>query len=128
MSDVIDELIDRFGDLPPAVKSLVDVALLRNTAARRGIGEIAQRGDVLLFYPDRIDFQAVSALVARLRGRVMVNAGQKPYISVKIKAGQTPLGTMRETLDILDGAKPAESAVRQTARPPEKKRSSQSGG
>ena len=115
MSDVIDELIDRFGDLPPAVKSLVDVALLRNTAAGLGIGEIAQRGEALLFYPEHVDFQAVSALVARLRGRVMVNAGQKPYISVKIKPGQTPLDTMRETLDILRTAKDAASQAGEQA-------------
>ena len=100
-SDVIDEMIDRFGDLPPAVKSLVDVALVRNTAAQLGIGEIAQRDNVILLYPEHIDFQAVSALVSKLRGRVMVNAGQKPYVSVKLAPAQSPLDAIRETLDIL---------------------------
>ena len=31
--DVLDELIDRFGEPPASVKGLLDVALLRNTAA-----------------------------------------------------------------------------------------------
>ena len=35
--DVLDELIDRFGDPPQAVKGLVDVALVLNTAAGLGI-------------------------------------------------------------------------------------------
>lgn len=99
--DVIDELIDRFGDVPKSVRSLVDVALLRNTAASLGISEVMQRGEVLLFYIGGMDFKAVSGLVSRLRGRVMVNAGQKPYFSVKIPSKRTPLDVMRETLAIL---------------------------
>ena len=38
--DITDELIDRFGDPPPAVQGLIDIALLRNTASRLGITEV----------------------------------------------------------------------------------------
>jgi transcription-repair coupling factor (superfamily II helicase) len=101
-SDVIDELIDRYGDLPQAVKSLVDVALLRNTAADLLIREISQRENLILLYTGgAIDFKAVSALVSKLKGRVMVNAGQKPYISVKFSPPNTPIDTIRETLAAL---------------------------
>lgn len=40
--DVLDELIDRFGEPPASVKGLIDVALIRNTAASLGIYEIKQ--------------------------------------------------------------------------------------
>ena len=40
-SDVIDDLIDRFGEPPASVEGLVKVALLRNSAADSGIYEIA---------------------------------------------------------------------------------------
>ena len=104
-SDVIDELIDRYGDLPQAVKSLVDVALLRNTAAGFLIREISQRENLILLYTGgAIDFKAVSALVSKLKGRVMVNAGQKPYISVKFSPPNTPIDTIRETLAALKSA------------------------
>ena len=53
--DLIDELIDRFGDPPDAVKGLVDVALVRNTASQMGIREISQRGDAVLLYPEVMD-------------------------------------------------------------------------
>lgn len=104
MSDVLDEMIDRFGDPPQAVKSLVDVALVRNTAAGLGIREISQRGDVIMLFTDKIDFKAVSVLVSKLRGRVMVSAGQKPYISVKLKTDQSPVDAIRETLNELSTA------------------------
>jgi transcription-repair coupling factor (superfamily II helicase) len=101
VSDVLDELIDRFGDPPKAVKSLVDVALVRNTAASLGIKEISQRGNIIMLFSDKINFKAVSALVAKLHNRVMVSAGQKPYISVKMLDSQTPVDTIREALEIL---------------------------
>lgn len=108
-SDVIDELIDRYGDVPDAVKSLVDVALVRNTAALLGIKEISQRENVVMLFCDKIDLRAVSGLVAVLKNRVMVSAGQKPYISVKLKDGQTPVGAIREALGVLKSEKQAES-------------------
>ncbi len=96
--DLIDELIDRFGDPPDAVKGLVDVALVRNTASQMGIREISQRGDAVLLYPEVMDMSRAGSLAVRLRGRVMVSAGSKPYITVKIPAGSEPLDTIREAL------------------------------
>lgn len=105
VSDVLDELIDRFGEPPKAVKSLVDVALVRNTAAQFGIKEISQRGDVIMLFADKIDFKYVSVLVSKMRGRVMVSAGQRPYVSIKLASGQSPIDCIREALDILVGEK-----------------------
>ena len=44
--DVVDELIDRFGEPPASVKGLIDVALLRNTAAQFGFKEIQSKGRI----------------------------------------------------------------------------------
>lgn len=104
--DVIDELVDRFGEPPEAVKGLVDVALLRNTASGFGIKEISQRGVNLLFYPEKLNMELASQLVGRLKGRVMVNAGAKPYLSVKMK-GAGPVDVMREVLSVWNDAKDA---------------------
>ena len=107
-SDIIDELIDRFGTPPEAVKGLVDVSLLRNMAAGLGIREISQRTDSLLFYPETVDMQAASRLAAGLKGRVMLNAGAKPYLAVKVAKGEKPVDTMRLALTMMAGeASPA---------------------
>ena len=96
--DVTDELIDRFGDPPESVNGLIEIALLRNLASQLGIYEIKQQNDVLLLYKKQIDMKQVGALVSALRSRVMLNAGAKPYISVKIEPGATPLDTLTEIL------------------------------
>ena len=101
--DVTDELIDRFGEPPASVNGLVQIALLRNRASGLGIREIKQQGDKLLLFRDGFDMKRIAALISVMRGRVMVNAGTKPYVSVKIPAGGEPLAVLEETLGILGG-------------------------
>ncbi len=96
--DVYDELIDRFGEPPEAVQGLIEVALLRNLAANIGIYEIRQNADTLLLYQRTLDLSVGSQMSAALPGRVMINAGSKPYLAVKQRAGLTSLDTLREAL------------------------------
>ena len=42
-SDIIDELIDRFGELPSVVETLLDIAQLRMNASRLGITQVSYR-------------------------------------------------------------------------------------
>lgn len=100
-SDVLDELIDRFGDPPPGVEGLVKVALLRNTAAGLGIYEIGQNNNSLLLYVEEIDMNKVALLVKGMRGRILVSRGPKPYITVKKASGQSPLDALEEAFNIL---------------------------
>jgi transcription-repair coupling factor (superfamily II helicase) len=107
-SDVIDELIDRFGDPPPSVEGLVKVALLRNTAAQAGIYEIGQNNNSLLLYVEKIDMSKVALLVQGMRGRILVSTGPKPYITVKKASGQSPLDALEEALNLLKESEKSE--------------------
>jgi len=85
--DLTDELIDRFGDPPPGVNALIHVALLRGEAGRAGITDISQKQGYLRFTLKDFDMEKVSALYARpeYKGRLKVEAGSKPCLSLKIK-------------------------------------------
>ncbi len=100
--DVIDELIDRFGEPPASVKGLLDIALLRNTAARLGVTEVKQQGDSLLIYKQKFDMAEVAPLIRALDGRVLLSAGSRPYISVKM-AGKSPTEALAEILQAMEG-------------------------
>ena len=99
--DVTDELIDRFGEPPPAVKGLIDVSLVRGMAARLGVVEITQQGEQIMIKPETLDMTVAANVASRLRGRCMVNAGQKPYFSVKIPPGGDPVDTIREAVEAM---------------------------
>lgn len=84
--DVVDELCDRFGDPPPSVNTLVQVALLRGEASGNGIVEITQKGGFVRFVFAEFDFESISALYAQdaWSGRVKVEAGGKPAVALKL--------------------------------------------
>ncbi len=103
-SDVIDELIDRYGDPPASVKGLLDVALLRNLASALGISEVKQQGEKLLLYKDNLRTDQISTLVSSLKSRVMISAGSRPYISVRLLPSGDPLATLEEVLRLLQNA------------------------
>lgn len=107
-SDVLDELIDRFGEPPACVEGLIKVALLRNTAATIDIFEIGQNGNNLLLYVEKVDMSKVAVLVRAMRGRIFVTTGARPYITVKKAPGQSPLDTLKEALDLLKEAEKRE--------------------
>ena len=98
-SDMLDELIDRFGEPPQEAVSLLDIALLRSQASEQGISEIKQQDGRLLLTFAETDFVRLSALCGdeAFRGRLLLNAGSTPYLSLRLNKGETPLD-MAETL------------------------------
>ena len=95
--DLLDELIDRFGDPPPGVSSLIQVALLRGEAGRAGITDIAQKAGYLRFTVRDFDMEKVSRLYAQCeyKGRLRVEAGSKPCLSLHIRAKSRVLDEAR---------------------------------
>lgn len=50
--DIIDELIDRFGDMPEVVNTLLDVSQLRYLCNREGISQVSHRSESLVMRLD----------------------------------------------------------------------------
>ena len=84
--DVTDEFIDRFGEIPPSVQGLIDVALLRANAAKLGIFEIKQQNGMVLAFFNELRPEFASAVAHNMRGRAMISGARSsaPYISVKL--------------------------------------------
>lgn len=99
--EMIDELIDRYGDPPKSVEGLINASLLRNTAASLGITEIQQRKENMFFYIEQPSPAQINAISAAYKGRVTFNCLSKPYISVKLDKGQKPEKLMESVLSIM---------------------------
>ena len=95
-SDVIDELIDRFGDIPKSVMGLIDVALIRNLAASVGVYEIKQNETSLLLYMNDVKNQELISLVAKAKGDALLSAGKRPYIALRTKHKGDPITALKE--------------------------------
>ncbi|MBQ3879426.1 MAG: transcription-repair coupling factor [Oscillospiraceae bacterium] len=97
-SDMLDELIDRFGEPPKAVTNLVDIALLRAAAQALDIFEITQKQNYVLFKFETPDVEKISRICSSraYRNRLSLNAGASPYLALKLAQGENPLVAARE--------------------------------
>ncbi len=83
--DVVDELLDRYGDPPLSVTTLMDIAYLRARAAGMGFAKISVVKDSAVFtYSTEIrpDMEQLSKLMnlADYKGQLLFNAGTRPYV------------------------------------------------
>ena len=97
--ELLDEMVDRFGEPPKGVLNLVDVALLRAKAAAYGISKLEQKGDTVHVTMETFDFGAVSSLCGEptYKNRIFVAANsEKPMMSLRLKPGEDPLKMTQE--------------------------------
>ena len=102
--DVVDELIDRYGEPPKAVMGLVNVALTRNRAARMHIKEITQRGSKMLFFIDQPQVCHIQALSKRYKNRIRFVDTGKRHFAVALDKKQLPAQLMLEVIDLMAAA------------------------
>ncbi|MBQ2470567.1 MAG: transcription-repair coupling factor, partial [Ruminococcus sp.] len=98
--DVRDELRDRFGEIPPSVLGLIEIALIRNRANALGVYEIRQNEGSLMLYVREIKSPAVADLLISLNGKATLNAGQKPFLSVKCPKGEDSVAVLKRVFRI----------------------------
>lgn len=103
--DLIDELIDRYGEPPKAVIGLIEVSVLRNKAARLGITEISQKNTQMYFYTEYLEAGQIEALSSAYKGKITFNGFGKSYVSVKINPKIKPFDMMKEVVNIIEKAK-----------------------
>ena len=102
-SDLLDEMLDRYGEAPKSVLALLDVALLRAAAAKAGVSDISQKGSALklqlaLFRPEAL--VAVCGM-PKYRQRLTLSAGDSPSLTLRLKPGADVLESATELVEDL---------------------------
>jgi transcription-repair coupling factor (superfamily II helicase) len=94
--DILDEFLDRYGDLPRATENLLGIALVRADAIRCGVKQLRQEGGEMQIYPVKIDFDVWSAISAAFPGRVRMALAGEPHLNVKMKKGEDILDFLHQ--------------------------------
>jgi len=85
--DLLDEIVDRYGEPPRGVLNLIDIALLRAKAREVGIKDIRQKAGDVFFTLANLNFDAVGALCNdpdyKLRVTFLPNA-KEPMLRLKL--------------------------------------------
>jgi transcription-repair coupling factor (superfamily II helicase) len=83
--ELVDELIDRWGDPPNEVSLLISVALLRSAAIKAGITQISQKSDFVLIEFKNPSLPILAASCAQFSRSVFLSNSSVPYLSVKVQ-------------------------------------------
>ena len=88
--DLLDEIVDRYGEPPKGVLNLIDVALLRANARSVGVKDIKQKAGDVLFTLTELNFEAISQLCSSpdYKNRLLLVATAKePTLRLKLASG-----------------------------------------
>ena len=88
--DLLDEIIDRYGEPPKGVLNLIEIALLRANARKVFIQDIKQKAGEVLFTMTELNLEAISKLCAEsdYKNRVQFIASAKqPTLRLKLASG-----------------------------------------
>ena len=97
--DILDEMIDRYGDMPKPVENLLMIALIRANALKCKITSITQEGSEFKITPSHIDIDVWSEVEENFDGKMKIILSSKPYISVRPKTSADALKSLNRALE-----------------------------
>lgn len=103
-SEITDELIDRFGDIPPSVINLLKIAEIKALAHNIGITDVMQKdGAVLLIFADKMfRSEYVQLIMKEFSREIVIAAEAKPTLKYKIKDSKGMLSNIKFLLQRLN--------------------------
>ena len=86
IQNIIDEMIDRYGNMPEEVESLLDIARIKNLSKELYITKVMQKLNSVVFYFDskRFNMEIVDKLLKQYRNEIKFSPGKEPYITYRI--------------------------------------------
>ena len=86
MEDMLEELIDRFGEAPKKVLQLLNIALLKALAHSVSVVSVEQKGDVIKFVmyeKANVYVERIASMVEEYRGNLKFTVDTNPYFTYK---------------------------------------------
>lgn len=100
--NVIDEIIDRFGNMPNEIENLLEISRIKQLAKEKYLTKIQSRGNSVVFTYDtnKFDNNSLSDIIKKYGNRIKFSAGIKPMITLKIEK-QGEKGLLQEVKEFL---------------------------
>ena len=97
IKDIVDSIIDRYGDLPTEIEKLIDVARIRNACRAKNIIKVVQKQEKVIFYFDEktFDFEVVDKIIKKYGMRIKFSPAKNPYITYLMKNSNDVLGEIK---------------------------------
>ncbi len=98
LSDVTDELVDRFGEPPLPARNLLQIALIHSLAVRCGMTALRQDGTEVHIYPRALDLDVWMQLSDQF-GRLRVLMSGDPHVCLRLQKGDDALALIHKMFE-----------------------------
>lgn len=102
ISNVIDEIVDRFGNLPDEIENLLEISRIKQLAKKKYLTKIQSKTNSVVFTFDnnKFDTNLLPELIQKYGTRIKFASGLKPMITLKLeKKGEK--GILQEVKEFL---------------------------
>ena len=90
LSELKDELIDRYGEMPTEVNNLVDISFIRHLAHKAGVTRVDCKGEtvkITLYNEIKLDIDKVGGFIEKNMGKIKMRTGKETYFEYKFGDG-----------------------------------------
>ncbi len=109
IGNVIDEIIDRFGNMPGELNNLIEVARIKQLCKQAGVVKVTEKKNrttnsqnvVFYFDKDKFDSQIIAKLLKKYGTKIKFSTGIEPYITLLLK-NQTEEQLIKEIKEFLN--------------------------
>lgn len=100
--DLVDELVDRFGEPPAPVNNLVHISMIRHMAMDRGFTSIEQKESLICFYHPLLNEKTCIDISKsfRFHGRIMLSFAGKQHIALRVDSKAHILDDVNDVLNL----------------------------
>lgn len=109
IGNVIDEIIDRFGNMPGELNNLIEVARIKQLCKKSGVVKVTEKKNritnsqnvVFYFDKDKFDPQIIAKLLKKYGTKIKFSTGIEPYVTLLLK-NQTEEQLIKEIKEFLN--------------------------
>ena len=105
--DVIDEVTDRYGNMPKELENLLDIARIKNMCKEKNIIKLIQKMNNIVFYFDnnKFNMENIDLLVKQYKDSIRFSPGAEPYITLKNSKKISDKIILKQIINFLKGLK-----------------------
>ena len=103
MEDMLEELIDRFGDVPKKVQQLLNVALLKALAHSAYVEAVEQKGErvkFVMYEKAKVKVEKIPELLEKYKGDLQFTVDTNPYFTY-LKKGKSKKEKSEDILELV---------------------------
>ena len=102
ISNIIDEIIDRFGNMPDEIENLLEISRIKQLAKKKNLIKIQSRKNSIVFTyeSNKFDNTSLSDIIEKYGNRIQFSSGLKPMITLKLEK-QGEKGILQEVKEFL---------------------------